>query len=363
MPCRALLGLSWIAVACGARTPGYVRHDPVTTPEPVRGANVKPVVARPDPALGARITARRALRYEAGSDAATGRPPHVRAGSAVVWLGGRLAVVQDDALFLALVEPESGRASAVVLPAGEGGARVFDDTIGNKSKKLDLEAAVQLGDHLYAFGSGSTPARELVVVVRDPAAEPVVVRAHRLYAALRQSEEFAGSELNLEGAAVIGDEVVLLQRGNGRPRNGREPVNATGRIDVRALVAYLDSNDTEPAPPLGHVRRYELGDVEGVRLTFTDAAALGERLVFLAAAEASPDAVQDGVVVGTAVGVIDSDGSARTALLRDEQGRLFAGKAEGIALDPNRPERAFVVLDPDDPAVPTELCHVELSGF
>jgi hypothetical protein len=364
VPRRALLVLLLFASACGGEPARYLRPD-VRAPDPPApdAVSAPTVVARPDPALGARIVGRRPLRYEAGADAATGRPAHVRAGSAIVWWGGRLAVVQDDALFLALVEPESARTSAVVLPAGEGGARLFDDTLGNKAKKLDLEAAVLLGGHLYAFGSGSTPGRELVVIVRDPGAPAVVAPAHRLYAALRDNKDFSGSELNLEGAAVIGDEVVLLQRGNGAPRDGLLPVNASGRLDVRSLVAYLDSGDALPPPALHAVTRYDLGDVNGVRLTFTDAASLGERLVFLAAAEASPDAVRDGAVVGAGVGVIEPDGRARTALLRDERGQVLAGKAEGIALDPNNPARAFIVLDPDDPGVPTELCEVELGGF
>jgi len=38
------------------------------------------------------------------------------------WVGERLAVVQDDANFIALVDPASGLASSVVLPAGADGA-------------------------------------------------------------------------------------------------------------------------------------------------------------------------------------------------------------------------------------------------
>jgi hypothetical protein len=279
-------------------------------------------------------------------------------------MGEKLAVVQDDALFLALIEPRTAKVTATVLPAGPEGARLFDDTLGNKAHKLDLEAALVLGGGLYAFGSGSTHARELVVVVRlgdAPVAE--VVPAHGLYRALREHTDFSGSELNIEGAVLVGDEVVLVQRGNGREREGIEPANATARLDARKLVDYLKSGDRMPPPPLQRITRFELGSVAGVGLSFTDVAARGDRLFYLAAAENSPDTVQDGVVVGTELGVIEPDGRVRSATILAENGAPFTGKAEGLALGRDDPTQAFVVLDPDDPAVPTELCQLQLSGF
>ncbi len=100
-----------------------------------------------------------------------------------------------------------------------------------------------------------------------------------------------------------------------------------------------------------------------MRLTFTDVATRdATRLLFLAAAEASPDTVRDGVVVGTALGVIEG-ARARLTPIVDEQGAPFAAKAEGLALDPRDPSRAWVVLDRDDPELPAELCELALSGF
>jgi hypothetical protein len=48
----------------------------------------------------------------------------------------------------------------VLLPPHASGRRVFDDTLGNKLEKLDLEACVMLPDARFvAFGSGSTTGR------------------------------------------------------------------------------------------------------------------------------------------------------------------------------------------------------------
>ncbi|HEX8906906.1 MAG TPA: hypothetical protein VF771_18795, partial [Longimicrobiaceae bacterium] len=81
------------------------------------------VRARHDPSLAARVVRSVPLLYAAGADPSLDRPAHVRAASSAVRIGGRLAVVQDDANFVAMVDPETGLADAITLPAGHGGAR------------------------------------------------------------------------------------------------------------------------------------------------------------------------------------------------------------------------------------------------
>src|SRR5215207_7995120 len=102
----------------------------------VSSVSVPRIVAREDPALGARVVRRTPLRYRDGDDASLDRPAHVRAGSGLAWVdtsrGPRLAVVQDDAHFVALVDPRDGLAEAIALPPGPGGLRQFDDGRGNK---------------------------------------------------------------------------------------------------------------------------------------------------------------------------------------------------------------------------------------
>lgn len=320
------------------------------------------LVAREDRSLVARVRSRRALFYAEGPDVSHDRPAHVRAGSGLAWLGEHLVVAQDDASFLAIVDPRDATARAVPLPAGPGGARLFDDTRGTKKWKLDLEACVALDGLLLAFGSGSTDQRDRVVLARGLEGESPtiqVVHAKSLYDALRTERSFSGSQLNLEGVAALGDDVVLVQRGNGAPLEGRTPVDATCRVDRAALLAYL-ADPTSAPPALRDVTQVQLGAIDGVRLTFTDATAgVDGALWFLAAAEASPDTYRDGVVVGVALGVIDRTGGARWTRLVDEGGRPLLDKAEGLALDPDG--HGWVVLDKDDPLAPSELCRVEVT--
>lgn len=323
-----------------------------------------------DETLGACIVSRRALHYAAGPSKRDDRPAHVRAGSGLVRFENGLAVIQDDADFVALIDRDSGAVDAVPLPRRGTGARVFDDARGNKAQKRDFEACfvTTIGgvDTLVAFGSGSTRARESILVLsrRDGRAVPRVVDAPRLYAALRDRTEFSGSELNVEGAVLLGGTVRLFQRGNGAPRDGRRPVNATCDVEWAPLLKFLEGRGPEMIS-LDRIAEFDLGSVSGCALTFTDAAAIEEnRVLYLAAAESSPDAVRDGPVVGAAVGLIRWHSGvidARYTLLRDERGSLSIDKAEGIAFDDSK-ARVHVVLDADDVNRPSELCSVELRG-
>ena len=153
----------------------------------------------------------------------------------------------------------------------------------------------------------------------------------------------------------------LFQRGNGAPRGELQPVNATCDIGWSILWEHIRFGG--PPPPLRDVTQYDLGDLGGVRLTFTDAAAMpGGGVLFLATAEDSPDAIRDGEVFGTAIGVLGDDDSPRWAPLSDAQGEPLRVKAEGLAVDWDEPGRAYVVLDSDTSRAPAELLEVQLSG-
>lgn len=353
-PGRWALGvLVGLLVACG----GSARHASRMSKAPAAAA------------FTARIVSRRPMLYRAGADPALDRPAHVRAASGLAWLGDRLAVVQDDAHFVALVEPESGLAEAVPLPADAAGRRVFDEARGTKRLKLDLESCLVRRDArglvLLAFGSGSLPRRERIVVMRWDEARNApeglrVVDASALYAMLRAHRELSGSELNLEGAVEHAGALLVFQRGNGAPTATQPAVNAVGVLAFDALERYLEGG---PVPALQRSVAYDLGSVAGVPYTFTDATRTpaGE-ILFLASAEASSDSVNDGALYGSVVGELLADDQVRTTPLEDERGQPSADKAEGIVLDPRDPTRAWVVVDADAPETPGMLLEVRLTG-
>ena len=309
-----------------------------------------------DGRIDVRVLARHPLVYDAGPDSSEDRPAHVRSASGAVFFGGRLAIIQDDALFVALVDGE-GRVSSVSLPPGHGGRRLFDDARGNKRHKLDLEACLVLGSSLVVFGSGSTPERERVVLVHDDGSVRVV-DASALYAKLRARRDFTGSELNIEGALAHGERVILASRGNGAPNQHGMPVDATCCLYTAALQAFLEDPTRHPPPAVTDVEQFDLGHIDGARLTFTDLALDprdGARVLYVACAEASPDATRDGPVSGVAVGVLGE--TPRYGLVRDERGLLLTDKIEGLVA--RQDGTLLGVIDVDEPLRAAEI--LELS--
>jgi hypothetical protein len=216
-------------------------------------------------------------------------------------------------------------------------------------------------EHVLVLGSGSLPVRERFVLV-GPGGKASVHHAPLVYAALREATRFSGSELNLEGVVCIGDDLVLFQRGNGAASGELEPVDATCVLSIEALVRHL--REGAPVPPLLDVTQHVLGEIDGVRVTFTDATRVGDRIAFLVGAEASPNAVDDGVVVGVGLGTMAFDGTdASWSRVLEPDGGPFLGKAEGLA--PRTPGlddgRFFAVVDRDDPDHAAELLEINLA--
>jgi hypothetical protein len=334
-----------------------------------------------DERLVARVVNRSELLYTAGADPKLDKPAHVRSASAIASTSAGFLLFQDDANFIAQLTrhpgaPNSGQAGfkieAIALPAAQDGHRQFDKGRGNKHLKWDIEAACmfELDGHEYvlAFGSGSTSMRETLVLIEIRAGIVHTCTTHAcpaLYAQLRANQRFSGSELNLEGAAVLVNahplQVRLFQRGNGASSAEQPAIDATVDLPMLELLAYVRGERSAP-PNFGMIREYQL-PVLGSRLTFTDAcSARSAGLLFLCAAEASPNTYDDGPVGGVALGEMHADGSAKLGHILDEAGAPLLLKTEGIVLDPHDHARAFVVVDRDDPSAPSEWLEVVLEG-
>jgi hypothetical protein len=305
--------------------------------------------ARLDPKLTARVVGRRALRYDAAWSERVGAS-WVRAGSALARFGKRLLVVQDDALWLAWWD-DDGALCGQAMPADASGRRLFDD----KRAKPDFEAATVLGDSLFVFGSGSLPSRERIAVVSQ-AGDARILHAASLYARLRSEASFAGRQLNVEGALVEGNRLVLYTRGNAAALATGDGFDASVELDVDDFARYCAAPEHTPAPALFAVTQYRLGQIDGVRLTLTDAALRDGARYDVAAAEASPDAIADGEVRGTSFGILDDD--PRYALIVAEDGRLLRDKVEGLVPD-SAPDRWLLITDPDDASRPAELLTLQ----
>jgi hypothetical protein len=298
---------------------------------------------------------RRLRELDLDAPSGPGRTPHVSAASGVVQRGDFVYVIGDDELFLAVFQvstDEPGRLERVLagdLPA---------DRAARKAAKPDLEALTVLPPFeghpygaLLGLGSGSTPARDRGFVwglAADGAldGEAAEIELSPLYDLLREQVD----ELNVEGAAVMGDRLWLLHRGN-----SAHGVNVAAELALPEVLDALMRDRTLAASELTRVRAYDLGQLAGSKLTFSDASPLGgELLVFTASAESSPSTYEDGEILGSVVGTIDRAGEVRRLRTID---RKF--KVEGVhaALDAGVMTLTFV-CDQDDPDVASPL----LSG-
>jgi hypothetical protein len=123
------------------------------------------------------------------------------------------------------------------------------------------------------------------------------------------------------------------------------------------LRAHLQDQNVPP-PPLQNVRTYDLGQLDGVRLTFSDAEHLGGGRVLFSASAEQPET---GEIIGSVLGLIDADGKASWTELIDQDGDTFRGKIEGLTMDWRDPRKIHFVVDDDDEDAPSKIFEALLS--
>lgn len=240
--------------------------------------------------------------------------------------------------------------------------RLFDGVLprarGKRKKaKPDLESLallppLDLYPHgaLLTLGSGSRSTRNRGTLLALDAAgriqgPPLLLDLAALYAPLRH--QFG--DLNVEGAYVDGGLLHLLQRGN------KGSANARISFDWQGYASWL-LDPGKDAPLSVSVQLLDLGSIDGVPLTPTDAAALtGGRWLFCAVAESTDDSYADGACLAALLGVADAQG--RIERLQHLHGRP---KVEGIALEPGTDPAGselgvLLVTDADDPKQASQL--------
>lgn len=289
-----------------------------------------------------------------------GRLSHLSAASGLVRVGPWLCVIADDEHHLgvfALDDDTPGR--LITLFPGELPATRH----ARKKLKPDLEALTLLppfAQHpygaLFALGSGSRPnRRQGVLLTRD--ATGAVAGASRLIdlSDLYRSLEERFHDLNIEGAVLFDDRLRLLQRGN-----KRHAENAIIDLHLPAVLEALSTGAALGNACVADSQTYDLGEIDGVPLCFTDGAALpGNHLLFSAIAENTEDNYADGACIGAALGIIGSDGQIRLIQQLEK-----AYKIEGVDA---RVEQGIIhlllVTDADDAAIPAVLLSGEIAGY
>ena len=177
-----------------------------------------------------------------------------------------------------------------------------------------------------------------------------------LYLRVAAAFGLAADELNLEGVTVHHDRLRWFNRGNLHAGVPDQSID----VDLTALVDALVGEANPAVVEIGNVHRFRIGSVGDVGLAVTDAVALPDGTTLIsAAAEDTPNAVDDGPVVAAALAVVGAGGVVALAAIPHVDGG--PQKVEGLALTEVTAGGAIVVavVDADEPDVPS--LHLTLS--
>lgn len=275
--------------------------------------------------------------------------PHLSAASGLVCANACVYVVADDEHHLAVFRDHDAPGALHRLFAAD----LPDDKKARKRRKPDLETllCLPMRSALVALGSGSRPNRNTGVLIPlgaggEPLADVVSFDLQALYEPLRA----ALGEINIEGAMMLGDEFVLLNRGVAGGSG-----NATAHYPLSALIDAIDGRSHAVVPTL--IRRYTLGHIDAVPLAFTDATALADGgWVFTAVAEDTDNSYADGHCSGSVVGVVDAGGALVATHRLDRR-----VKVEGVAVRVDDQGMSLcLVTDADDPEQASQLLLARL---
>lgn len=281
-----------------------------------------------------------------------GLPRHVASASGVARRGRNVYVIGDESTHLARFDL-TDRAPGSLRRALSGETPLDP---GERSKeKPDLESLTVLpptpgSEHglLLGLGSGSGPGRDRgfswdLDADGSLRGDPVEIDLHPVYELLR---EYVG-DLNVEGAAVLGDRLCLMHRGNAESDR-----NAIAELSLEAAQESIHGDHRFDVDELAAFRHYELGELDGVELCFSDATPLDDDLiVFTASAEG-----EDGEIRGSVIGLIAADGTVARLRRIDRQ-----WKVEGVhATSDTGVIDLLFVCDQDDPDVASPLLSASM---
>ena len=158
-----------------------------------------------------------------------------------------------------------------------------------KKDKFDFESIALKGNKIHLLGSGSTSKREKRITYNLETKEIQEKSLSKLYQNLKQSASVSDDELNIEGAIFCKDNWLLFQRGNGA--NSRNGIVKTKSLEIECPNEFVKV----PLPKIKHVET-----------SFTDAILVEDKIYFLATAEDTTSTYDDGEILGSIIGRMDS---------------------------------------------------------
>lgn len=257
----------------------------------------------------------------------------IGSASGIVSYDDSLFIISDNSSYLYEYQQKDSRLNKIAL---------IENPSENtpKKEKLDLEAITLKGKKLHLVGSGSTEQRNKSISYHLESKKVKIKDISILYNNIKEKLKISSDELNIEGVLFLEKDLLLFQRGNGAAsKNG--------------IIKVGEDNQDVIFFPI------QLPKVKNVEFTFTDAILVKDKIYFLAAAEDTNSTYNDGEVLGSIIGVIDSKSFKleKTIQISDKH------KFEGLALyKSSKKEIEFLLCeDNDTEELNTTIYKIKLS--
>jgi hypothetical protein len=207
----------------------------------------------------------------------------IGSASGLVYKDNSLFVISDNSSFLYQYHIEEKELSRIKL---------FENSQENipKKDKFDFESIALKGNELHILGSGSTSKREKRIIYNLETKEVVEKSLSKLYQNLKQSASISDDELNIEGAIFHNEIWLLFQRGNGA--NSRNGIFKTKSLEIESQTELV---------------KVKLPKIKHVETSFTDAILVEDKIYFLATAEDTTSTYDDGEILGSILGQMNSE--------------------------------------------------------
>ncbi|GAB3198410.1 hypothetical protein GCM10027293_15150 [Pontibacter aydingkolensis] len=239
-----------------------------------------------------------------------------------------------------------------------------------KSEKPDLEGMAHFtygrDEMLLLLGSGASQSRNKGYLVNlSDKMKVQEVDFTRFYTFLKQILKIEQEGiLNLEGIAIDNTYAYLLQRPSG------SNTNVLFRFNADDFKDFLMRNGDLP---VAAVYYFNLPAIGNNNAGFSGAYILGDKLFVTASVEDTPNAIDDGEVLGSFIGVIDllalpyamnaaNPLAVPSTQILNADGSTYKVKAESLVVTETQKDKKYkVVVVTDDDQGSSELIEVELK--
>jgi len=245
----------------------------------------------------------------------------IGSASGLVYKNNSLFVISDNSSFLYEYHIEEKELSRIKL---------FENSQENipKKDKFDFESITLKGNELHLLGSGSTSKREKRIVYNLETAVIEVKDLSKLYKSLKETSSISDDELNIEGALFCNEKWHLFQRGNGA--NSKNGIFKTKSLEIESQANFV---------------KVQLPKIKHVETSVTDAILVEDKIYFLATAEDTTSTYDDGDILGSLIGRMDSE----TLEIEFTQKISDTHKFEGLTLYKNsQTEIQFLICEDND---------------